>query len=57
MPNGLNPDQDYVGPDLSPNCLPMLSGDDKRKLLNCNRLHGLSNSYTLGCPPVRRDNP
>ena len=31
MSNGLDPDQDQhsVGPDLGPNCLQMLSADDK----------------------------
>ena len=31
MSNGLGPDQDqpFVGPDLVPNCLQMLSADDK----------------------------
>ena len=27
--NGLDPDQDIVGPDLGPNCLQRLSADDK----------------------------
>ena len=44
VPNGLNPDQGrhYVGPDLGPNCLQMLSADDKGKVLK-----GYKNIFTI----------
>ena len=37
MSNSLDPDQagHFVGPDLGPNCLQMLSADDNRILVSC----------------------
>ena len=53
MSNSLDPDQArrLVGPDLGPNCLPMLSADDTGRQFiqfNPNMLSGLSHPYRLG---------
>ena len=60
MSNSLDPEQDYVRPDLGPNCLQSLSADNsssyrrhvfgKGGLANyINQLHGLSVGKTYFC--------